>query len=130
MINNSKELDEPRKRIMEQLNILKNMYGIVVSKEGEVAFGRAVLLTSGLEEFASKNKEKFKEVVSKALKDFFSGDLGEFEKYEEDIYSLSRSTIKGRYKLNFKIDTRFGECDTLCVSPSRDGLILHMSMED
>ena len=129
MINNSKELDEPRKRIMEQLSILKNMYGIVIESD-RITSEKIIHVTEGLERFAQKDYKKFIEVTNKALKDFFSGDLGEFEKYEEDIYSLSRSTIKGRYKLNFKIDTRFGECDTLCVSPSRDGLILHMSMED
>ena len=129
MINNSKELDEPRKRIMEQLNILKNMYGIIIESDG-VKSEKTIHVTEGLERFAQKDYKKFIEVTNKALKDFFSGDLGEFEKYEEDIYSLSRSTIKGRYKLNFKIDTRFGECDTLCVSPSQDGLILHMAMED
>ena len=129
MINNSKELDEPRKRIMEQLNILKNMYGIIIESDG-VKSEKTIHITEGLERFAQKDYKNFIEITNKALKDFFSGDLGEFEKYEEDIYSLSRSTIKGRYKLNFKIDTRFGECDTLCVSPSQDGLILHMSMED
>ena len=56
--------------------------------------------------------------------------MGEFEKYEEDIYHLSQSTPKGRYKLDFEIETYFGNCDTLCITPTIEGSTIHMAMED
>lgn len=130
MINNSENLKEARIEIMKKIDFLKNKFGIVIESDGKVGSKKIIHITEGLEYFAQKDYKKFMEVTNKAMRDFLSGDLGEYEKYEEDVYNLSQSNIKGRYKLDFKINTRFGECDTLCVTPTEYGITLHMAMED
>lgn len=128
-MNESPELAEARKEIMRKLELIKAKFGIII-EEGVIQSGAQISLTQALSDLKESNREKFENVIGESLDKFFSGDMGEFEKYKEDIYHLASSTPKGRYKLDFEIETYFGPCDTFCISPSLDGLILHMAMED
>ncbi len=130
MINKSEELKEARKEIMKKLDDIKSMFGINIREDGVLELEQPISLTEALANLKTKDYEKFKEITANALSDFFSGDMGEFEKYEEDIYHLSQSTPKGRYKLDFEIETYFGNCDTLCITPTIEGITIHMAMED
>ena len=74
--------------------------------------------------------DKFIDKILDCLNKFFQGDLGEYEKYPEDIYNMANGTPKGKYQIDEEVKTMYGTCNKILIIPRLTEISICMNLEN